>query len=71
MVGICSQKAKIPILGEVAHHLGFDHQWLKTDTIEAGMGPYFKLLDELPLPVPYAPVYHGSQRALKATRLKL
>ncbi len=56
MVEICSQKAKIPILGEVAHHLGFDHQWLKTDTIEAGMGPYFKLLDELPLPVPYAPV---------------
>lgn len=32
-VKLCSRQADIPILGAVAHHLGWDHQWLRTDTV--------------------------------------
>ncbi len=37
-VWVCSQQAQLPG-GWLAHQMGWDHQWLKTNSVEAGYGP--------------------------------
>ncbi len=39
IVMLCSQNADYPGIGELAGLLGMKHQWLKTSSKEAGMGP--------------------------------
>jgi RHS repeat-associated protein len=48
-VEVCCRPAQIPG-GNILHHLGVNHCWLKTGTKEAGMGPAWGWLGWAPIP---------------------